>query len=527
MKLRFTPRPYQEKAVELLRENYRRKIRRQVLVIPTAGGKTGCAAMIIELAIAKGNTVVFLAHRKELIDQCSKTLDFFGVEHGVIKSGHWRERPDAPVQVASVQTLIRRKIRPRASVVILDEAHRSLNATNQAILGWYPDALSLGLTGTPERRDGRGLCEMYEAMVEPIKMSELIEQGYILPTRVFEPERPDLTGIGRVGGDYNLEQVAARVMTTHRNGSLVENWEEYGEGRQTIVSAINVEDSKAIAARFNERKIPAEHLDGTMPDGKRDAILARLASGETRVVTQCDVLVEGYDLPSVGCIVLARPTLSVTRFLQMIGRGVRLWEDQRYAIVLDHAGCCSRPQLGDPSRDREWSLEGRKKRPQITTDVAMITCDKCSLMRSANVVACPKCSPSATQVSMFMRMPIEIEGMLVERKRDEDPTPPTSSTVRQCKKCGASRMTSTRHNDLKIRWRCDACCATEFDVDADAARKATEERRFAEYLALERARRSKGRKPGWSAHVYKSVFGTWPPREWQGRVDGILGKETA
>lgn len=528
MALKFQPRPYQVAGHEALRENFRKGMRRQVLVMPTGSGKTGLAAMIIESAIAKGNEVLFLAHRKELIDQCSKTLDFFGVEHGVIKAKHWRDRPNAPVQVASVQTLIRRQHRPRARVVILDEAHRSLNETNKTILGWYPDALSLGLTATPERLDGRGLDEMYEGMVEPITMTQAVERKHLLPCRVFEPDRPDLRGIKRIGGDYSNEQLADRAKKNPRRvGSLVENWRELAADRQTIVFAINKDDSRAIAARYNEAKIPAEHLDGDMSDGVREKILSRFASGETKVITNCDVVVEGYDLPLVGCIQLARSTLSVSRFLQMIGRGSRPHPSMDHFVVLDHAGCCER--LGDPIHDWPWSLEGRRKRNESEdlAEIKMVTCETCSLMRRASLAACPQCNPTPTsiQVSMFPIVPEEIEGKLVERTADRSADSPLRDDARRCRKCGSSHLASSRFSDLKIRWTCTSCRSTEYAVDTDAVRKATDARKFEEYLQLERVRVRKGRQPSWSAYLYKTVFGVFPPREWRARVDGILGKE--
>jgi DNA repair protein RadD len=507
--MKFPPRPYQSSGHAELREKFRAGLRRLLLVMPTGTGKTGLAAMIIEATLQKGNEVLFLAHRKELIDQCSRTLDLFGVEHGVIKAGHWRERPDAPVQVASVQTLIKRKIRPRARVVILDEAHRSLNDTNQTILGWYPDALSLGLTATPTRLDGRGLGAMYESIISPITMREAIAQGYLLQPRVYEPDRPNLTGIRRTRGDYDQGQLAGRLAEQpKRIGNLVENWLELAEGQRTVCFAMNVEDSQMIVARYRDAGVAAEHLDGQTPESQRDAILSRLESGETLVVSNVDVLVEGYDLPSLGCIQLGRPTLSVTRFLQMIGRGSRPYQDQKYFVVLDHAGCCHK--LGDPTADRTWTLEDRPKRERDDEGM-MLTCETCSLMRPANMFRCPRCFPKTSwQSSMFAGLPIEVEGKLVERG-ENDPN------VMCCSKCDSERVDLERFNDLQISVTCRDCSARTYQPDALATKQASETRRRAEYDRLESVRVSKGFKEGWTAHQYRNLFGDWPPKAWRKR----------
>jgi DNA repair protein RadD len=504
--VRKTPRPYQSRGVADLRTNFRAGKRKQLLVMPTGCGKTASAAMIIEAAVAKGNRVMFLAHRKELIDQCSKTLDEFGVEHGIIKGKkHWRERPDAPVQVASVQTLIKRK-RPEASVLFLDEAHRSLNATNQTLLSWYPEALSLGLTATPWRLDGRGLREMYETIVAPITTREAIAQGYLLPLRIYEPERPNLKGIRKARGDYDQRALQKRMSENpKRVGNIVENWMEYGEGQRSLCFATGVQDSLEIVRKFKDAGVAAEHLDGSMNEPQRDAILKRIATGETRIVSNVDVLVEGYDLPSLGCIMLARPTTSLTRFLQMVGRGMRIFEDQTHCVILDHAGCCHR--LGDPTADRNWTLDDLKAPKSDDGPAPMLTCEECSLMRPANVWRCPQCNADdLAQMGWFEGQPLEVDGRLVERTSDPN--------AMRCAKCRSDNVEVSRMTDLELRVLCRECSAKSYQPDAFAVGKASEERRKTELARLAEVQQQKGFKPSWVSYKYKDIFGAFPPKAW-------------
>lgn len=506
---RFEDRAYQDDAVAKLRDNFRNGLRAQLLVMPTGAGKTATASKIIAAALRKGNRILFLAHRKELIDQCSKTLDEFGVDHGIIKGKHWRNRPDLPVQVASVQTLIRRA-RPDAHVVILDEAHRALNATNTTIVGWYPDALKLGLTATPWRLDGRGLGALYQAIVAPITMQEAIDARYLLPLRIYEPERPDLKGLARTGGDYNQKQLGKRLKENpKRIGNIVQHWKDLGEGQRTVVFAVNVADSREIVRQFVEAGIAAEHLDGDTNETDRDAILARLASGATQVVSNVDVLVEGYDLPSLGCVVLAKPTLSLTRFLQMVGRGMRPYGEQRYCIVLDHAGCVHRHR--DPTEDRHWSLEDRVRRDEDADRPSPITCEACKLVRAANILHCPLCVPAEPRegglAGWFDDLPIEAEGRLVERLRKPNEM--------RCKPCGSDQVFFQHHDDLRVRLDCYACGKTSYQPDPVAVRQASEARRREEFNRLERVREQKQFKQRWVDYAYRDIFGSFPPPEWQ------------
>ena len=505
--MKHPPRPYQLAADAQLRENFRKGLRAQLLTQPTGTGKTFGAAMVIEGAMAKGNDVLFLAHRKELMQQCSKTLDDIGIDHGMIKGKrHWRTRPDAPVQVASVQTLVKRKP-PKARIVILDEAHRCLNETNQTILSWFPDALILGLTATPWRLDGRGLGSMFQTIVAPISFREAIDQGFLLAPRIYEPDRPNLKGLRRTGGDYNRKDLARRLAEDpKRVGNLVENWLEYGEGQRTLCFATTIEDSVDITRRFVDAGVRAEHLDGDTNETLRDAMLARLESGETQLICNVDVLVEGYDLPSLGCVTLAAPTCSLTRYLQMVGRGARPFENQQYFVILDHAGCVAK--LGDPTADRDWSLGDRKQ--QKETEGEMLTCETCSLMRPTNVFHCPKCTADkmATpwQASMFGGLPVETEGRLVERSRSRDPN------AICCASCGSDAVTLEPFGDLKIKVACRKCDKTGFQANRVAARMASEQRRATELARLEAVRQQKGFKPSWVAHAYRETFGEPPPR---------------
>src|SRR3990172_812358 len=199
-------RPYQSEAIAALRDMLRRGLRRVILVSPTGSGKTVMACALMQSAVARGNRVLVLAHRKELIDQCSEKLDRFGVPHGVQMAEHPRWRPQDPVQVASVATLIRRLTgprRPEAELIVVDECHHARAETYQKILDSYPGAPVIGLTATPWRSDGKGLGELFQDRVVAATVAQLTASGDLVPSAGFSYEIPDLAQVRTTGGDYN------------------------------------------------------------------------------------------------------------------------------------------------------------------------------------------------------------------------------------------------------------------------------------------------------------------------------------
>lgn len=418
-------RDYQIQAIQDLRDTYASGIRSAALVLPTGGGKTTVAANIIDSAVAHGNRIAFLAHRKELIDQCSARLDEHGIDHGIIKAGNRRVNSQ-PVQVASVQTLVRRvkpkqdgeeliSYRQHFDIFIIDECHRALAKSYRDILDYWPEAVILGLTATPVRADGQGMGDLFESLVPASSPAELTEMGFLVPARVFTtPLTPSFDKVKHKGGEFDQNAVEAMLDKGQIIGDIYKHWSEIAPERQTVVFAVSRKHAMDICDEFVRQGVKAEYLDGETEESVREAILARVKSRETRVIVNVGILTEGWDNPEISCVILARPTESVGLYLQMAGRALRPapWIGKVDCIIIDHGGNTARH--GFVSDEREWSLEGSKKRKATDNIKPVMTCRECFALYSGP--ACPECGtmPDRKQTAR-PGTPEEINGRLVEQ----------------------------------------------------------------------------------------------------------------
>jgi len=385
-------------------------------VAATGAGKTVVFSYIARNAAAKGNRVLILAHRDTLIKQASRKLNDYGVQHGIIMAG-FSESKLRKVQVASVQTLIRRlkHYKPDAfDLIVIDEAHLSAAKSYVDIVNHFSTARVLGVTGSPIRLDGKGLGVssggLFEELVMGISIGELIQQCYLVRPTVFAARiEVDLSEVKKVGGDYESESLAAVMDTPKITGSAIENWKRICPGVPAVAWCANVAHAKHVAEEFIAAGIPALCLSGESTPEERDAALRRLEDGTLKIITFAMLLVEGVDCPAIGAVILLRPTMSLSSYLQVIGRGLRTiyakgfdletTEGRRAAImagpkgdkcfVLDHAGMTMKHGFADD--DREWSLEGipkkkGKKKDEKPLDVAQ--CPVCFMVHAPAPV-CP------------------------------------------------------------------------------------------------------------------------------------------
>ncbi len=358
-------RPYQEQAVSDAREAFRSGAKRLLITCATGGGKTVLASSIIRSAEQLGSRVIFLAHRRELLQQTSEKLMRFGVHHGLVQAGV-PMKLGCRVQVASVQTLVNRleALQP-PDLLFIDEAHHATAGSYQVLLNHYARAKVIGLTATPWRLDGKGLGELFDGHVNAATPYDLFTQGYLAPVRCFTFKPIETKDIAVTAGDFNAAALTSRALERAIVGDVVRQYVDNCTGQRAVLFACTIAHSKAMVQAFQDAGVPAEHIDGNLEPKLRDGVLARLREGSTHVLCNVNVCTEGWDLPELEVCILARPTLSEALYLQMVGRALRTHPSKEYARVHDHARLL--PAFGHPYDDRDWTpkREARKKRGDV------------------------------------------------------------------------------------------------------------------------------------------------------------------
>lgn len=387
-------RNYQQELVNEVFAKWRSGLQRIMLQLPTGAGKTVLFSAIAQEFVAKGERVLVLAHREELLTQAQEKLESVTqLPVGIIKAGY-PSNPLFPIQVASVATLIRRKTLPEAALVICDEAHHSIADSYLKLFEYYKAAYLLGVTATPARTDGRGFEDIYQDLILGVSVKDLIEQGYLCKYRLFGAAKLiDTSKIKSTAGDYNQKDLANLVNTADVLGDIIKAWEKHALNKQTIVFCVNIEHSQAVAQKFLDSGYLAEHIDGETPSKERHEILQRFRAGETRILTNCGIVSEGFDVPGIEAIQCVRPTQSLILWLQMLGRALRPAPNKEYALIIDHT--LNFKAHGLPTSDFQWSL---KPRPINNNGKALVVCTKCNHVfrplhheQKAGFCDCPNC----------------------------------------------------------------------------------------------------------------------------------------
>jgi superfamily II DNA or RNA helicase len=401
-------RPYQEKCLTDVRSAFASGPRAVVLVAPCGAGKTVMFAKIAKLATERKTRSVILVHRDSLLTQASRKLTDSQVHHGIIAPGY-RTRGEL-VQVASVQTIVRHLAQFNFDLLIPDEAHHSVSPTYSKIFAHYSKAKILGVTATPIRTNGQGLDSVFQKMVLGPSITKLIEEGYLVEPITYGPTHAlDLSGVGTTAGDYNILDLATHMDVPRITGDAIAAYTKICPGVPAIAFTVNVQHGKDVAAAFQAAGYRSESVDGKMDLKIIRARLAALATGEIQVLSTCNLVSEGTDIPDVVAAINLRPTRSLGLSIQQGGRALRPVYAPGYdlstkegrlvaiaaspkpkAIILDHAGNCFRFMTVD--EPHVWTLEGRKKRKRgDSIAIALRQCPKCAHTHKPKP-RCPLCN---------------------------------------------------------------------------------------------------------------------------------------
>lgn len=353
-------------------------------------GKTLISCFMMQQARKRGLTSWFVVHQRELLNQTSKSLWANKLDHGLIISG--KTRTPHPVQLASVMTLKNRIGRVKApDLIIVDESHRALANSYTKIIEAYPNAHVIGLTATPERTDGRGLGALFQEIIPGPSITYLIDQGYLCDYEIYGvPVNINTTGVKIRGGDFDAKQLEIAANTKTITGDAVSHYKKFAAGVPTVVMCVSIKHADDVAQAYRDAGIRAIALHSASKN--RDQVLDDFEAGKYDVITSVSLLIEGADVPKIGCVQWLRPTMSRIVYMQGNGRGLRPHPNKNKLLILDHVGNFMR--FGMPDEIVEWSLnDNRKKRKaRDTDDISVQVCANCYFTFRSGVRVCPHCN---------------------------------------------------------------------------------------------------------------------------------------
>lgn len=464
-------RSHQELAIQMLRDSLASGKRRPILAAPCSFGKTITAAAMLKNAVEKGKRGIFICDRIKLVQQSLQAFGGHGMDFGVMQGNHELTDHRKPIQIASVQTLARRKHMADFDFAIVDECHTHYQYMTK-MMEAYSAVPFIGLSATPF---SKGLGKYYDDLIVPITPRELLEQGYLCPVDYYGGHKASLEGvksraIPTGGSDYDIRELAEAVeKDTKLVGDIVRNWVKHAEGRQTIAFSPSIKHSKFMVQQFQAAGISAEHIDGYMGDEIRQDLYEAHDAGDFKILSCSRLLNTGYDAPGVSCLIDCFPTRSYIAYVQRAGRIMRTAEGKENAIYLDHSGNVSRFGMAEDIVPEE--LDNGTKR--------FAERDQTKEKKEPKVQQCPQCYR-------------EMVGI-------------------RCK-CGYEiPITKQIETDASMLER----------LTKTANKIYSPQRKSEWYGELLYYAQTRGYSEGWAKHKYRAKFGVWPNKIYPHLASGL------
>jgi superfamily II DNA or RNA helicase len=394
---KFGLRPYQIDAVLRVRKAYQNGARNVLLCSPTGSGKTRIAACVSYLTSSRGKHSHFVVDRENLVEQTSGTFDEFRIGHGIIKQKHWRYRPYERVQICSVQTLMRRgwPSEPEPDLITVDECHAVHKITAERL--GKGDVRGLGLTATPFTP---GLGKIYDALINVETTNRLIEQGALVPYRIFAPSEPDMAGVKVSKGEWEQKEATKRALKVV--GDCVAEYLKHGNGKKFICSAITVDHARELHRQFMAAGVQCAVYTSKESEEECDEIVGEFRKPDSfiRGLITVSKATKGFDVPDVGVVIMARPLRkSLADHIQLMGRGLRTSQEtgKTELIILDHSGNCERfwEDMNEFFETGALELDDGKKKPKKVKpkskpEDALTKCPHCRALHKP-APFCPSC----------------------------------------------------------------------------------------------------------------------------------------
>lgn len=374
----FKLHDYQQRLVQEARESFKTGYKFPVIVSPCGSGKSVVISEIARLSTDRGKKILFLVHRRELVEQIKDTFSKNNVNLGLVNFG----------MVQTIRNRIKKGTVETPDLIITDESHHSLANSYKEIYEHFRDIPKLGFTATPVRLNGDGLGDVNDIMIEGQSVQWLIDNNKLSPFKYYAPNDLDKSKLKLNSLREFSNQSISDAMTRKIYGNAIKHYKKHADGEQAIAYCHNIESSIETARRFNESGIPAAHIDAKTPKSERDEIINQFRNGEIKVLSNVEIIGEGFDVPDCSTVILLRPTKSLSLYIQMSMRGMR-YRPGKTSIIIDHVNNVE--EHGLPNYPHTWSLDSKKRKENF---VVVKTCEECMFTWEPSEyedAGCPQC----------------------------------------------------------------------------------------------------------------------------------------
>lgn len=396
-------REYQQELLNKARQSYANGYQAPCIVAPCGSGKSVIISEIARLTTKNNNRVLFLVHRKELIDQIKNTFEMVGVDLSLVTFG-------------MVQTVVRRLAKtPKPQLIITDENHHGLANSYRKIYDYFSDVKRLGFTATPIRLNGSGLGDVNDILIETVDAEWLINNNYLAPYKYYAPTLIDKGNLKLNNLKEFSNKSVDKEMKNMIFGDVIKHYRNLANGTQAIAYCHSVEASKRTADAFNEAGIIARHIDGKTSKVERDSVIQQFRDRKITILCNVDLIGEGFDVPDCSTVIMLRPTQSLSLFIQQSMRGMR-YKPNKTATIIDHVDNASAHGL--PDMKREWSLKGKKTSEAPETIVRQ--CEQCyAVYNPHDNDVCPSCGYKPPVEERDVDMQVDRDAELKEVTKDD------------------------------------------------------------------------------------------------------------
>ena len=372
-------RDYQEELLDEVYKNLDYKRKNIMVQSPAGSGKSVTMAEVARRATEKGNRVLFIVHRKELVQQIKTTFIANDVDMNLCR-------------VRMVQTIANRIKKDNElvpNIILVDEAHHALAKTYTNIFEHFPKAFVFGFTATPWRMSNKGFTDVFENLVLGKTVQWLIDNERLAPFKYYSKNLMNDNKLKTQRGEFTNDSITL-ALEPQIYGNIIENYKKFADNKKTIVYTHNVESSKTVAEKFNEQGYNAIQVDGSTPNQQRELAMEMFREGKVNILVNAELYGEGVDVPDCECVILLRPTESLTLFIQQTMRAMR-YQPNKQAIIIDHVGNYARHGLPNTEHDWHGHFQGSNKKTKSDNSIPIKECPECfGVVESANTI-CPYC----------------------------------------------------------------------------------------------------------------------------------------